>query len=122
MTEQRHKPPKRGYRSREELRRLLAAKQQRKLRSRDERDRKVWFGLGMFGLVGWSVAIPTVACTALGVWIDARHGGPYSWTLMLLLIGVALGCLNAWFWVSRERREIETGRRVPPEREKNDGD
>lgn len=118
--EQHKRRPHRGFQSREELRRLLEAKQQRKLRARGEREHKVWFGLGMFGLVGWSVAIPTVACTALGVWIDARHGGPYSWTLMLLVIGVALGCLNAWFWISRERREIETRRHVPPQGDEED--
>ena len=25
-----------------------------------------------------------------------------SWTLTLLLIGVAVGCLNAWYWVKQE--------------------
>ena len=60
---------------------------------------EVWFGLGMFGVVGWAVAIPTVLGIFLGVWIDLKWPGPYSWTLMLLLIGLILGCLNAWFWV-----------------------
>lgn len=79
-------------------------KARRKLRARRERDRGVWFGLGMFGLVGWSVAVPTVAGTALGLWLDATFPGQVSWTLTLLLAGVALGCLNAWFWVKRESR------------------
>ena len=26
---------------------------------------------------------------------------------MLLIIGIMLGCLNAWFWVTRERKMIE---------------
>jgi ATP synthase protein I len=60
--------------------------------------------MGMFGLVGWSVAIPTLAGIALGVWVDTRWPGPYSWTLMLLVIGVGLGCLNAWYWIKRESR------------------
>ncbi|MBN1848159.1 MAG: AtpZ/AtpI family protein [Deltaproteobacteria bacterium] len=80
----------------------VGAKEGRKIRARKERDRGVWFGLGMFGLVGWSVAIPTVIAVALGVWIDKTWPGPYSWTLMLLFIGVVLGCLNAWYWVKRE--------------------
>jgi ATP synthase protein I len=66
--------------------------------------RGVWFGLGMFGLVGWAVAIPTLLGIAAGVWIDRRTAGPYSWTLMGLMAGVVLGCINAWFWVRKESR------------------
>ena len=82
-------------------------KEARKLKARLQKDRSVWFGLGMFGLVGWSVAIPTIAGVALGIWIDGKWPSRYSWTLMLLIIGVLLGCLNAWFWLSRERRLLE---------------
>jgi len=90
-----------------ELGRTVKIKEARKIRARDRKDRSVWFGLGMFGLVGWSVSIPTVVGIALGVWIDLRWTSRYSWTLMLLIIGIAIGCLNAWFWVSRERKMIE---------------
>ena len=30
----------------------------------------------------------------------------YSWTLMLLCIGLLIGCLTAWRWIAREYREI----------------
>lgn len=80
----------------------VGAKENRKIKSRAEGDRGVWFGLGMFGLVGWSVAIPTLIGTALGVWLDKHYHGQYSWTLMGLFIGIAAGCLNAWYWVKRE--------------------
>ena len=60
----------------------------------------------MMGLVGWSVAIPTLLGTALGLWLDRRYPGPHSWTLALLLGGLVLGCWNAWHWLSREHREI----------------
>jgi len=76
----------------------------RKLRARAQGRRGVWFGLGMFGLVGWSVAVPSVAGLALGLWLDGRFPGRVSWTLTFLLIGVALGCLNAWYWVKQESR------------------
>jgi ATP synthase protein I len=75
---------------------------QRKLRARGERDAGIWFSLGMFGLVGWSVAVPALGATALGVWIDKTWPSRVSWTLMLLLIGIAVGCFNAWYWVRRE--------------------
>ncbi len=83
----------------------------RKRRAQRQRDSSVWFGLGMFGMVGWSVAVPTLAGVALGLWIDARWPSPYSWTLMLLVPGLAVGCLNAWYWINRERRNIEAARR-----------
>lgn len=72
--------------------------------SRDPK-RVVWFGLGMFGLVGWAVAVPTLIGVALGAWLDRVAPGDFSWTLALLLAGVALGCINAWYWVSQESRD-----------------
>ena len=69
-------------------------------------ERGPWFGLGLFGLVGWSVALPTVAGAGIGIFIDSRFDTGYSWTLILLAGGVILGCVNAWFWVSREREKI----------------
>ena len=81
--------------------RQIASKSDRKIKARREA-KNIWFGLGMFGMVGWSVAIPSLLGIALGVWIDTHVESKYSWTLMLLVIGVALGCLNAWYWISKE--------------------
>ena len=85
-------------------------KERRKLRARRNRGSQVWFGLGMFGVVGWSVAVPMLLSLALGIWIDRRWPSPYSWTLMFLFIGIVLGCLNAWYWITRERTQIEQAR------------
>ncbi len=74
----------------------------RKLRARRRESRSAWFGLGMFGLVGWSVALPALIGTAVGLWLDERYPGEVSWTLTFLIIGVAVGCMNAWFWVRQE--------------------
>jgi len=87
----------------DDLSKTVGAKEKRKLRARRERERSIWFGLGMFGLVGWSVAIPTLLGIAIGAWIDRTWPSRYSWTLMFLLLGVALGCANAWYWINRER-------------------
>ena len=80
----------------------VGAKAARKLRARRHVTRTVWFGLGMMGLIGWSVAIPTLLGAALGLWLDRRHPGTYSWTLMLMVIGLIIGCVNAWHWVTKE--------------------
>jgi len=74
------------------------------MKGRSEKDRSIWFGLGMFGLIGWSVAIPTLIGVAVGIWIDTTWPSRFSWTLMLLFIGVISGCVNAWYWVKRESR------------------
>ncbi|MEA2083595.1 MAG: AtpZ/AtpI family protein [Thermodesulfobacteriota bacterium] len=78
----------------------------RKLHARKHCIREVWFGLGMFGIIGWAIAIPTILGGFIGIWLDLNRKGRFSWALMLLLIGLALGCWNAWYWVQRERRSI----------------
>lgn len=84
----------------------IGAKAARKLRAQRHVTRTVWFGLGMMGLIGWSVAIPTVLGAALGLWLDRRYPGGHSWTLALLVAGLTVGCWNAWHWVSREDKAI----------------
>jgi len=86
------------------LQKEVERKAERKLRARQEEAHNTWFWLGMFGLVGWSIAIPTLIGVALGVWIDRHWPGPASWTLTLLIMGVAIGCLNAWYWIKQESR------------------
>lgn len=85
----------------------VRARELRKVRARNARDRTIWHGLGAAGIVGWSVAAPTVIGALLGIWLDRALPGAFSWTLALLLGGVGLGCINAWYWVSLESRRIE---------------
>ena len=80
----------------------LQRKAERKRKAEAERRYGLWFGLGMFGLVGWSVTVPTVLGVALGVWLDKQDDGSVSWVLTFLFVGLAGGCLNAWYWVKRE--------------------
>ncbi|MES2365318.1 MAG: AtpZ/AtpI family protein [Pseudomonadota bacterium] len=84
----------------------VGEKAARKLKAQRQVTQTIWTGLGMMGLVGWSVAIPTLLGAALGIWIDKHFPGSHSWTLALLAIGLGLGCFNAWHWVSKEDREI----------------
>ena len=90
---------------------IVSVREKRKLRAQKHQKDSAWFGLGMFGMVGWSVAIPTVAFIFLGVWIDLKRAGAYSWTLMLMFVGLIIGCLNAWFWVKRQRQAIDKERK-----------
>ena len=75
---------------------------ERKLKARSEGRKDLWFGLGMFGLVGWSIVVPTLLGVMLGVWLDERFAGEISWTLTLLFLGLILGCITAWYWIKGE--------------------
>jgi ATP synthase protein I len=87
--------------------RQVGAQAARKLKARRKGTKSVWFGLGMSGLIGWSVTIPTLIGAALGMWVDKRYPSTYSWTLMLLFMGLIIGCLNAWHWVDSEYKEMQ---------------
>ncbi len=84
---------------------VIGRKAEHKARARRHRPR-VWSGLGLFGLVGWSIVIPTLLGAAAGLWLDEHHPGGRSWTLALLVAGLVLGCWNAWRWVASEERNI----------------
>lgn len=87
--------------------RQVAAQAKRKLRAKCGAAKSVWFGLGMSGLIGWSVTVPTLIGAALGIWLDKHYPNTFSWTLMLLFIGLITGCLNAWHWVGSEYKEMQ---------------
>ena len=92
----------------------VGAKAVRKLKARRDGAPGVWFGLGMMGLIGWSVVVPTLLGAALGIWLDRHYPGGRSWTLALLVAGLAIGCLNALHWVVKEDQAMQE--------EQHDGD
>lgn len=84
----------------------IGAKAALKLKAQRSGTPGVWFGLGMTGLIGWSVVVPTLLGTAFGVWLDSKYPGLHSWTLMGLALGILVGCLNAWHWVQSEDKAM----------------
>jgi ATP synthase protein I len=89
---------------------MIAAQAARKLKAHRAGTQSAWFGLGMFGVIGWSVAVPTVLGALLGIWWDKHHPGSHSWTLALLVAGLTIGCANAWYWVARQNAAIHDPR------------
>ncbi len=83
----------------------IGAKAVRKIRAR-QAPAGVWFGLGMMGLIGWSVVVPTLLGAALGLWLDKHHPGKHAWTLALLVAGLVIGCANAWYWVAQQDKAM----------------
>lgn len=91
----------------EKLKKTFEKKEKLKIRALHKDKNYMWFGLGMIGLVGWSIVIPTFIGIGIGMIIDIKFHSKYSWTLMLLLLGVILGSINVWYWISKERESIE---------------
>jgi len=85
-----------------ELSSEVGKKEDRHLKGVKEKHEPVLFGLGMLGLVGWSIVTPTVLGIFLGVWIDRKFPSQYSFTLMLMFLGLVFGCLTAWRWIKEE--------------------
>jgi ATP synthase protein I len=71
-------------------------------RRREGRGQGVWQGLAQVGTVGWMVALPAVGGALLGRWIDGRYATGIFWTLSLLTIGLAIGCVATWRAMNRE--------------------
>lgn len=61
--------------------------------------KEIMFGMGVFGVVGFSIAIPTLLGVFLGVFIDNRTESTISYTLTFLFLGLTMGCISAWRWV-----------------------
>ncbi|MFT5531833.1 MAG: ATP synthase protein I [Candidatus Paceibacteria bacterium] len=94
-------------RTRPTLAEQIAVHAERKLKARRNKSQGVWFGLGMMGLVGWSVVVPTLIGAAVGIALDRHYPGRHSWTLALLIAGLVLGCFNAWHWILKEETAMQ---------------
>ena len=84
---------------------VVGDKEERKLQAKRE-TKSVWAGLGLFGMIGWSIAAPTILGAALGIWLDKNYKNDFSWTLSLLVAGLMVGCVIAWNWIQKENKEI----------------
>jgi len=80
------------------------ARQARRMKStRDNPGPSPLRGIGTFGVIGWSIAVPTVGGAFLGLWLDRVAPQGFSWTIALILGGVVLGAVIAASWINKER-------------------
>ena len=59
-------------------------------------------GSGTFGMIGWSIAVPTVGGAFLGLWLDRVAPQGFSWTIALILGGVVIGAFISASWINKE--------------------
>jgi len=72
-------------------------------RGRREKGQSFWQYVGLIGVVGWSVVVPMALGVFLGLWIDGKYDTGSRWTLALLLLGLCMGCVNAWRMITKEQ-------------------
>ena len=83
----------------------IGEKEKRKLKALHNKN-NIWLGIGMMGMIGWSVAVPTLLGAAFGIWLDKAYPQSFSWTLPLLFTGLIIGIVIAWYWVANENKEM----------------
>src|SRR6056297_88111 len=84
-----------------EMQNKIKSDVKKKIKAKSEKD-DIMFGLGVFGIIGWAISIPTLLGILLGVYPDKNFQTDFSWTLTLLISGVIIGCLNAWRWIKEK--------------------
>lgn len=111
MTDIKPHDTKHSVQKQQKLIKQLGSKVDLKLTAKSQKNTSVWFGFGMMGVIGWSIAVPTLLGVSLGIWIDKNYLHERSWTLALLLAGLAIGCFTAWTWISKEYAAMHSNNR-----------
>ncbi|WP_255763974.1 AtpZ/AtpI family protein [Jeotgalibaca sp. MA1X17-3] len=88
----------------EELLNEIEKDANKKLKSKED-GKEIMFGLGLFGIVGWSIAVPTLLGIALGTYLDKKVETSFSWTLTLIFVGVIVGAFNTWRWLNENNNK-----------------
>ena len=89
-----------------ELLEIIGVKTQRKKNAHRKRQHIFRYGFSVFGVIGWSVALPSLLGAALGLWLDENYPRQQPWVLAMILAGLSLGCFNAWRILEHHRIQI----------------
>lgn len=95
---------KKKFSPEKEMEKKIKSDVDKKIKAESEKD-DIMFGLGVFGIIGWAVSIPTLLGVLLGVYLDKNYPMNFSWTLTLLILGIVIGCLNAWHWINEKSKK-----------------
>jgi ATP synthase protein I len=86
----------------DKLGKIISEKERRKVNALTEKKISEWSGLGMFGMVGWSVTVSTLLGTLGGLWLDKHYPQTFSWTITCLILGLVNGCFISWRWIMKQ--------------------
>ena len=67
-----------------------------RLARREQGHRSFWRSLNVLGMVGWPIVIAVIGGTFLGRYLDGRWNTGIQFTLMLMMVGLMIGCYAAW--------------------------
>lgn len=84
-----------------ELQKAVRKREARRARWAREGERSMGQNLAMIGALGWTVVTPTLIGIFAGRWLDRHFGTGLFWTLGLLVLGLAAGCILAWKRIDR---------------------
>jgi ATP synthase protein I len=68
------------------------------------KEKTFWHYASIIGVGGWLFVIPIIAGAYLGRYLDKRFVGGISWTITFIIIGIAAGIYNFWFFYMRRTR------------------
>ncbi len=80
----------------ERLSDAVKTRQERRERWQREGERSIGQNLAMIGVLGWTIVLPTLLGLFAGRWLDRQFHMGIFWTLGLLVVGLAAGCMLAW--------------------------
>lgn len=74
----------------------IEKKVRRLMKSRDDKT-GFWHYASLIGGGGWLFVIPVIAGAYIGRYLDKHIQAGISWTLTLMIIGIAVGLYNVWY-------------------------
>lgn len=80
----------------------VKTRRERRERWQAEGERPIGRNLALIGALGWAIVVPTLLGLFAGRWLDREFGSGLFWTLGLLVLGLAAGCMLAWKRMQRE--------------------
>jgi ATP synthase protein I len=86
----------------EQLDEAVRLRRKRRERWQREGERSIGQNLAMIGALGWTIVTPTLMGIFAGRWLDRAFASGIFWTLGLLVVGLAIGCMLGWRRMHRE--------------------
>ncbi len=85
---------------------LVGKKQKRMLKAKAQKDGEIWLTFNTFGVIGWSIVVPVLLGTAAGLFLDHHYPSTHSWTIALMVAGLAAGCFSSWRWIDEQSKDL----------------